>query len=110
MEPRLSELTHAMKSHANRYTAGRFLQAHAMGNGDLNSAAVYAEHQHHWLDQRQIVQALKTAVTSMGTGDYPAALVPVADSFLAAMRSYSIPLQLAGLRRAPMCSSTKDCR
>lgn len=102
MPQRLGDLTHAMKTQANRYTAGRFLQALVMGKGSPMSALAWAEGQGNWLDRSQVVGGLKAAVQGYTSADFPGALSPIADSFLAAMRSDSIPLRLAGLRRVPM--------
>ena len=89
------------RSTPGRFTAGRFLQALAIGKGEAGNALAFADEQRQWLDRAQIVGALKSAVSPIDTGDYPGALA-VADSFLAAMRDASIPLRLQGLRRVPM--------
>lgn len=62
----------------------------------------FAESRHDWVDQRQIVAALKSAITSSTTTDFGGcANVPIADSFAAFVRTASIPAQLA-LRPVPM--------
>ena len=88
--------------HSGRFTAGRYLQALAIGKGLAGNALEVAKQQGQWIDHLDIVCALKSAVTPTETGDFPGALFPVADSFLAAMRDASIPLRLQGLRRVPM--------
>jgi HK97 family phage major capsid protein len=86
---------------SNRFTAGRLLQSLAVAKGDVKGALSFAESQGHWADRALVVKA--AAVTPFETSDYPGAYVPVADSFLGAMRSYSVPLQLAAhLRAVPM--------
>lgn len=88
---------------ANRFTAGRFLQALAVAKGHAGGALAYAEAVGSWWsDQSKVVAALKAAVDSTGTADYPGAYNPVADSFLAAMRTSSVPLRLSGMRQVPM--------
>lgn len=87
----------------NRVTAAHYLKAYAVAKGNLPGAAVFADTQAHWADRTQIVTALKAAIAAMGRpGDYLADSGPVAESFLAAMRSHSIPLRLAGLKTVPM--------
>lgn len=99
---RLADYTKQLTNQAARFTAGRYLQALAINKGDLLSAVSFAEAQHQWADQRQIVSALKSATSPITTGDFPGALQPVADSFIDALRDFSIPLRLQGLRKVPM--------
>ena len=86
---RLSQLT---DNYTNKHTAGRYLQALALAKGNL----MLAEHEvrGEWLDRGQIVAALKAAVPGLDSGDMPAAMEPIAESFLAAMRDVSVPLRL----------------
>lgn len=98
---RLRDLTEKMKADASWHTPGRFLMALAHGKGDTHAALIFAESQRHWVDQRQIVPAIRAAVvTGDGTGTFDPAQQPVADAFLSAMRDFSIPMRLA-LRRVP---------
>ena len=90
-----------MPPFSGRYTCGRYLQALAVNNNDSLSAIGYAEAQ-NWADKHQIVAALKSAQSPISTTDFPGALTPIGDSFLAAMADVSIPLRLQGLRRTPM--------
>lgn len=85
----------------NKYSAGRFLQALAVGESSAGNAEAYVAAT-NWIDAPDLIAALKTAVAARQTSDFVGAMVPVADSFLAAMRPYSVPLQLEGLRRVPM--------
>jgi HK97 family phage major capsid protein len=82
----------------NRYTAGRFLQSLAVARGRPDAAAAYAAGQ-NWHDAAQIRLA---ATAAYDDSDFPTTLTPIADAFLGAMRQFSIPMQLAGLRRVPM--------
>lgn len=100
---RMREMQTMGAASPDRFTAGRFLQAIAVAKGDLLAAQAYAEAAGHWWsDQSKVVGALKAAVEATGTGTYPGAYVPVADSFLAAMRTKSVPLRLTGMKRVPM--------
>lgn len=90
-----------MQAH-HRHTAGRILQSLAIARGDPVGATAFAESQRHWTDHAQVLAALKAAVAGSGTSDYPAASTPASESFLAAMRNFSVPLRLAGLRLVPM--------
>ena len=90
-----------MPPFSGRYTCGRYLQALAINNNDSLSAIAYAEAQ-NWADKHQIIAALKSAQSPISTTDFPGALTPIGDSFLAAMADVSIPLRLQGLRRTPM--------
>lgn len=87
----------------NRFTVGRFLQSLAIAKGDHHGAAAIAQGWGRHADREAVVTAHMAAVDPHDTNDFPAAMVPVADSFLAAMRPTSIPLQLAEhLRNVPM--------
>ena len=103
---RLSTLTETLKNQSGKFTAARYLQSLAIGKGHASNALAFADEQRQWLDRAQIVGALKTAVSSIGTADFSGALQPVADSFLAALREVSIPLRLVGLRKTPMNTRT----
>jgi hypothetical protein len=87
----------------DRFTAGRYLQALSLGKGSVIAARAYVESQGQWWgDQGKIIGALeKAAVAGMGTGDVPDSNA-VAEAFLSAMRDFSIPLRLQGLRRVPL--------
>lgn len=84
-----------------RFTAGRYLKAVAVAKGNLPGAVVFAESQGQWADRQQVVSSLKAAVAAMGTADAPGDTGPVAESFLAAMRPYSVPLRLSGFKAVP---------
>jgi hypothetical protein len=100
---RLREMQMMGAAPANRFTAARFLQALAVAKGHSTGALAYAEAMGGWWDdQGKVVAALKAAVESTGTADYPASYNPVADSFLAAMRTASVPLRLTGMLQVPM--------
>lgn len=89
----------------NRHTAGRFLQSLAIARGQPSSAIAFAESQGHWLDRDQVVAGLKTAVSAIDAADFDGVsgvYQPVAESFLAAMRPFSVLQRLQNLRRVPM--------
>ena len=82
-------------------TVGRFLQCLAIG-GPGAAGAAFASAQ-NWIDRDLIAYAAKAAISAIDTDDYPAALQPVADAFLGAMRAHSISLRLIErLRRVPL--------
>lgn len=86
----------------NPATAGRFLQCMAVGRNNVHVAKSFAESQGQWTDRSQLVSLFKSIAEASGTDDYPSAYVPVAESFLGAMRSFSVPARLANLKRVPM--------
>lgn len=87
----------------SRHTAGRYLQALAVGGGPGVGAAAFAEGQGiTWVDRGAIVAAARAAVDVVDTDNFPPALQPVADAFVGAMRDFSIPLRLVGLRQIPL--------
>jgi HK97 family phage major capsid protein len=89
------------QTQANKFLAGRYLLSLAVAKGDARGAIAYAESQ-NWLDRGQVVVALqKAAVNPQSTSDM--AYQPVADSFIGAMRSSSIPLQFqSAMRGVPL--------
>lgn len=100
---RLADLTESMKNSAAKLTAGRFLQCLAMADHNAANAIDVVESRRFWADQPSLATAIRAAaVAPVGTGDFPPELGAVRDSFLAAMRPFSIPLQLSGLRKTPM--------
>lgn len=91
-----------MTTQTKRFTAGRFLQAATVGRGHLADGIAWAEAQGHWLDRSTIVSALKSAVSAANESDFMGSYQPVAESFLAAMRPYSVPMRLESMKRVPM--------
>ena len=61
----------AMMLHSGRYTAGRYLQALAIGKGMASNAAAFAEEQGQWIDRAKLSARSKAAVTPIETGDFP---------------------------------------
>lgn len=80
-----------------KFAAGRFLNVFAIAKGNPPGALAVAEGR--GTDYAPVVTACKAVVSAGGSSDYPAAS-PVAESFLALMRPYSIALQLATFMRA----------
>ena len=84
-------------------TAGRYLQCLAMAKGDPVGALAIADSHREWTDRDILKRALMAAVTPFETSDYPGALLPIANAFLAAMRSDSVARALAQyMRVVPM--------
>ncbi|MBI4290583.1 MAG: phage major capsid protein [Betaproteobacteria bacterium] len=98
----LRDDTQDLKTHRAQITVGRYVQCLARAKNDPAGAHTIADSHRDWLDRDVIKRALMAAVTPFETSDYPGALVPMADAFLTAMRSDSIPRRLIGLRRVPM--------
>jgi HK97 family phage major capsid protein len=86
----------------NLTTAGRFLQCMSVGKNNAHVAKSFAESQGQWSDRSQLVNVFKSITEATDTDDYHSAYVPVAESFLGAMRSFSVPMRLANLKRVPM--------
>lgn len=98
----LHDLTQSLKDRQARITVGRYLQCLALAKGDAVGAVAIADSHREWTDRDTLKRALMAAVTPFETSDYPGALVPIGDAFLAALRSDSIPRRLNGLRRTPL--------
>ena len=96
------DLTEKLKARQSRITAGRFLQCLALAKGSPSVAARIAQGHQDWVDRDMINKAFLAAVAPITTTDYPYAYTPIGDAFLSALRSFSVPRQLANLRRVPM--------
>lgn len=98
----LRDYTQELKDRQARITAGRYLQVLAQAKGEPASAVAIVDAHHQWTDRDVLKRAFMAAVTPVTTTDYPSSFIPVADAFLAALRSFSVPRLLTNLRRTPM--------
>ena len=107
---RLSDLTAQMKNQTGRYTAGRFLQSLAVGKGEAGNAMAFAESSGNGSIAGKSSAPSRAAVSPIDTGDFPGALVPVADSFPGRDEGLLDPAAAQGLRRVPMLTRSSSIR